>query len=109
MIVLLVAMMAALVEPHMIMATPKPYGNPDNSPLTSSNYPCKLTGDPATFYKTDGLIDQNTMVAGENSTLSFSVSAAPKPTVPLPSLETVTQPAPLRARTPCLFEKEIYS
>ncbi|KAK7705864.1 hypothetical protein SLS64_007812 [Diaporthe eres] len=75
MIALLVAMMAARVEPHMIMATPKPYGNPDNSPLTSSNYPCKVTSDPATFYKTDGIIDQNSMVAGENQTLSFTPSA----------------------------------
>lgn len=78
MIALLVAMMAARVEPHMIMATPKPYGNPDNSPLTSSNYPCKVTSDPATFYKTDGIIDQNSMVAGENQTLSFTVSNAPE-------------------------------
>lgn len=78
MIALLVAMMAARVEPHMIMATPKPYGNPDNSPLTSSNYPCKVTSDPATFYKTDGIIDQNSMVAGENQTLSFTVSNPPK-------------------------------
>lgn len=109
MIVLLVAMMAALVEPHMIMATPKPYGNPDNSPLTSSNYPCKVTGDPATFYRTDGLLDQNTMVAGENSTLSFSVSNAPNLSVPLPSLEAATHHAPLRSRTPCLFEKEMCS
>lgn len=78
MIALVVAMMAVLVEPHMIMATPKPYGNPDNSPLTSANYPCKVTSDPATFYKTDGIIDQNTMVAGENQTLSFTVSIALK-------------------------------
>lgn len=76
MVALVVAMMAVLVEPHMIMATPKPYGNPDNSPLTSANYPCKVTSDPATFYKTAGIIDQNTMVAGENQTLSFTVSTA---------------------------------
>ncbi|KAJ0109730.1 hypothetical protein J7T55_004279 [Diaporthe amygdali] len=75
MIVLVVAFMAVLVEPHMIMATPKPYGSPDNSPLTSSNYPCKVTSDPATFYKTDGIIDQNSMVAGESQTLSFTGSA----------------------------------
>ena len=78
MIALLVATMAGLVEPHMIMATPKPYGDPDNSPLTSANYPCKVTSDPATFYKTDGIIDQNSMVAGETQTLSFSVSDAPE-------------------------------
>jgi hypothetical protein len=82
-----IAMMAVLVEPHMIMATPKPYGNPDNSPLTSNNYPCKVTSDPATFYKTDGIIDQNSMVAGEKQSLSFSVSGAPKPK---------TNPAPRR-------------
>ncbi|KAG8169491.1 hypothetical protein KVR01_000236 [Diaporthe batatas] len=75
MVTLVVAMMAVLVEPHMIMATPKPYGNPDNSPLTSNNYPCKVTSDPATFYKTDGIIDQNSMVAGEKQSLSFSGSA----------------------------------
>lgn len=74
MIALLLAMMAPLVEPHMIMATPKPYGSPDNSPLTSTNYPCKVTSDAATFYKTDGIIDKNSMVAGESQTLSFTVS-----------------------------------
>ncbi|KAI3393384.1 hypothetical protein diail_4313 [Diaporthe ilicicola] len=67
--------MAVLVEPHMIMATPKPYGDPDNSPLTGTNYPCKVTSDPATFYKTDGIIDKNSMVAGESQTLSFTGSA----------------------------------
>ncbi|KAI1439546.1 hypothetical protein F5Y02DRAFT_423883 [Annulohypoxylon stygium] len=63
------------VEAHMIMANPKPFGGPDldNSPLTSSNFPCKLKGDPATFYKTDGL--DNTMAAGETQTLSFKGSA----------------------------------
>lgn len=75
MVAFVVAMMGVLVEPHMIMATPKPYGNPDNSPLTSNNYPCKVTSDPATFYKTDGIIDQNSMVAGEKQSLSFSGSA----------------------------------
>lgn len=81
MVALVVATMAVLVEPHMIMATPKPYGNPDNSPLTSNNYPCKVTSDPATFYKTDGIIDQNSMVAGEKQSLSFSVSNSPKTAV----------------------------
>ncbi|KAI1096621.1 hypothetical protein F5B19DRAFT_153226 [Rostrohypoxylon terebratum] len=63
------------VEAHMIMANPKPFGGPDldNSPLTSSNFPCKLKGDPATFYKTDGL--DNTMAVGETQTLSFKGSA----------------------------------
>lgn len=58
---------------HMIMANPKPYGSPDNSPLTASNYPCKLSGDPATFYSTDGL--SNTATAGESVKMSFSGSA----------------------------------
>ncbi|KAI2623917.1 hypothetical protein GGS26DRAFT_600288 [Hypomontagnella submonticulosa] len=63
------------VSGHMIMQSPKPFGGPDldNSPLTSSNYPCKLKGDPATFYKSDGL--DNTMVVGESQTLSFKGSA----------------------------------
>lgn len=60
---------------HMIMQNPKPFGGPDldNSPLTSSNYPCKLKGDPATFYNTQGL--DNTMAVGETQTLSFKGSA----------------------------------
>lgn len=30
---------------HMVMATPPPYGSPDNSPLVAdgSNFPCKAT------------------------------------------------------------------
>lgn len=103
MIVLLVATMAALVEPHMIMATPKPYGNPDNSPLTSSNYPCKVTSDPATFYKTDGIIDQNSMVAGENQTLSFTVSNFPRQTPFLPPLEAALQHDPSASLPSCPF------
>ncbi|KAI1378395.1 lytic polysaccharide monooxygenase [Hypoxylon crocopeplum] len=65
----------SLSNGHMIMQTPKPFGGPDldNSPLTSGNYPCKLKGDPATFYKTDGL--DNTMAIGESQTLSFKGSA----------------------------------
>lgn len=58
---------------HMIMANPKPYGSPDNSPLTASNYPCKLSGDPATFYSTDGL--SNTATAGDSVKMSFTGSA----------------------------------
>lgn len=107
MIALLVATMAALVEPHMIMATPKPYGNPDNSPLTSSNYPCKVTSDPASFYKTAGIIDQNTMVAGENQTLSFSVSNALKSTLLLPSLRAAFQRVSLQSLRSCPFETRV--
>ncbi|KAI4858877.1 hypothetical protein F4820DRAFT_462930 [Hypoxylon rubiginosum] len=65
---------ATLAHGHMIMQSPKPFGGPDldNSPLTSSNYPCKLKGDPATFYKDDL---GNTMAIGETQTLSFKGSA----------------------------------
>ncbi|KAI2468601.1 lytic polysaccharide monooxygenase [Annulohypoxylon bovei var. microspora] len=63
------------VNGHMIMQNPKPFGGPDldNSPLTSSNFPCKLKGDPATFYKADGI--DNTVAVGETQTLSFKGSA----------------------------------
>ncbi|OTA61833.1 lytic polysaccharide monooxygenase [Hypoxylon sp. EC38] len=69
------ATFVAVSNGHMIMATPKPFGGPDldNSPLTSSNYPCKLKGDPATFYNPAGL--DNTMAIGESQTLSFKGSA----------------------------------
>ncbi|KAI1777986.1 hypothetical protein F4818DRAFT_439305 [Hypoxylon cercidicola] len=65
---------ATVANGHMIMQSPKPFGGPDldNSPLTSSNYPCKLKGDPATFYKDDL---GNTMAVGETQTLSFKGSA----------------------------------
>lgn len=37
------ASLASLVSAHMLMNNPKPYGNPDNSPLLAdgSNFPCK--------------------------------------------------------------------
>ncbi|PVH93946.1 lytic polysaccharide monooxygenase, partial [Periconia macrospinosa] len=66
------AFAASAANAHMIMAQPKPFGNPDNSPLSpaGSNYPCKLTG-PA-----GGLdFSQNQFKIGENQTLSFSGSA----------------------------------
>jgi hypothetical protein len=58
---------------HMILKTPAPFGSPDNSPLSSdgSNYPCKLTGDAATFYTGTS----TSMAVGENQTLSFTGSA----------------------------------
>ncbi|ROW01231.1 hypothetical protein VMCG_05913 [Cytospora schulzeri] len=76
-VALLSALMMGTAQSHMIMKTPMPYGQLDNSPLSSSgsNYPCKVTSDPATFYSTDGIISQNTMVAGESQTLSFEGSA----------------------------------
>lgn len=40
-----VALFAATAQGHMVMATPPPYGSPDNSPLIAdgSNFPCKAT------------------------------------------------------------------
>ncbi|KAI1465242.1 uncharacterized protein F4812DRAFT_466693 [Daldinia caldariorum] len=69
------AQLLAVSSGHMIMQTPKPFGGPDldNSPLTSGNFPCKLKGDPATFYSTSGL--DNTMAVGETQSLSFKGSA----------------------------------
>lgn len=63
------------VQGHMIMANPVPYGYQtiDNSPLTGSNYPCKVTSDPATFYSLDGI--DNTYAAGSSQSLSFKGSA----------------------------------
>ena len=39
------ALLASTAQGHMIMATPPPYGSPDNSPLNAdgSNFPCKAT------------------------------------------------------------------
>jgi hypothetical protein len=64
--------MAPSITAHMIMAEPKPFGAPNNSPLdpSGSDYPCKMgassssTGGPTTEFK-----------VGENSTLSFTGSA----------------------------------
>ncbi|KAI0600928.1 hypothetical protein F4775DRAFT_544121 [Biscogniauxia sp. FL1348] len=69
----LTALLSA-VSGHMIMQSPTPYSaqNLDNSPLTGSNYPCKVTGDPATFYSRDSV---TTMAVGETQTLSFKGSA----------------------------------
>lgn len=39
------ALFTTTAQGHMVMATPPPYGSPDNSPLTAdgSNFPCKAT------------------------------------------------------------------
>jgi hypothetical protein len=68
------ALYASGVSGHMIMKTPKPFGTPDNSPLSSSgsNFPCKLTGDPKTFYDRT---DATSIAVGGQSTLSFTGSA----------------------------------
>ena len=69
------AVFFATANGHMIMKSPKPFGGSslDNSPLTSANYPCEVTGDKAAFYSTEGL--DNTMAIGEKQTLSFTGSA----------------------------------
>lgn len=73
--IFLAALFAVQARAHMIMANPVPYSHEtiDNSPLTSSNYPCKVTSDPATFYSQDGI--DNTYAAGSVQTLSFKGSA----------------------------------
>lgn len=67
---------ASQAAAHMIMATPVPFGTPDNSPLSSSgsNFPCKLSGSPETFYSRSSATN-NTMAVGETQTLSFTGSA----------------------------------
>ncbi|ROV89862.1 hypothetical protein VMCG_09503 [Cytospora schulzeri] len=65
--------LSSMCSAHMILANPKPYGNPNNSPLTSSNYPCQVSGDAATFFSTDGL--SNTATAGDTVKMSFTGSA----------------------------------
>lgn len=72
---LLSACIFGRAQGHMILANPVPYSHAtiDNSPLTSSNYPCKLTGDASTFYATTGI--DNTYAAGSTQTLSFKGSA----------------------------------
>ncbi|KAF1964923.1 hypothetical protein BU23DRAFT_546852 [Bimuria novae-zelandiae CBS 107.79] len=63
--------MAPSVRSHMIMATPKPFGSPNNSPLdpSGSDYPCKITGGAAG----DGPV--NEWAVGSSQQLSFSGSA----------------------------------
>lgn len=71
----ILSLLAVQARAHMIMANPTPYGYQtiDNSPLTSSNYPCKVTSDPTTFYSQSGI--DNTYAAGSVQTLSFKGSA----------------------------------
>ncbi|KAK7193570.1 hypothetical protein DPSP01_000124 [Paraphaeosphaeria sporulosa] len=63
--------MAPAVQSHMIMASPKPFGSPDNSPLdpSGSNYPCKMTS------ATAGAGPMNDFAVGSKQQLSFSGSA----------------------------------
>jgi hypothetical protein len=64
--------MAPSVSAHMIMAEPKPFGSPNNSPLdpSGSDYPCKMG---ASGSSAGG--PMNEFKVGQNSTLSFSGSA----------------------------------
>ncbi|KAK8075954.1 hypothetical protein PG994_003226 [Apiospora phragmitis] len=59
----LAATLAATASGHMIMKTPASDG---------SNFPCKVTGDPATFYAKG---ETTKVKAGEKQTLSFTGSA----------------------------------
>ena len=63
--------MAPAVQSHMIMATPKPFGSPNNSPLdpSGSDYPCHMT----TVDTSTG--PSNDWAVGSTQTLSFSGSA----------------------------------
>ena len=65
-----------LTHGHMIMKTPPPFGNPDNSPLSPNNFPCKFNptagASAAQFYAFD---KPNEMMIGEPQTLSFTGSA----------------------------------
>jgi hypothetical protein len=66
----LTALMATTSMAHMVMKTPKPWGNPNNSPLAAdgSDFPCKaIPADRSTV--------QNIMAIGEPQTLSFTGSA----------------------------------
>ncbi|KAK8109262.1 hypothetical protein PG984_015063 [Apiospora sp. TS-2023a] len=70
----LAATLAATASGHIIMKSPAPIGNPDNSPLSSdgSNFPCKVTGDPATFYAKG---EVTKVQAGAKQSLTFTGSA----------------------------------
>lgn len=59
---------AYAVDAHMIMASPVPFGKPDNGPITQAQWPCK---------KNLGytVTTMNAMSVGKEQTLSFSGSA----------------------------------
>lgn len=60
----------SMISAHMVMKTPKPFGNPNNSPLEASgaDFPCK--GGPY-----DRSSVSNVMAVGSSQTLSFTGSA----------------------------------
>ena len=63
--------MAPSVQSHMIMASPKPFGSPNNSPLdpSGSDYPCHMT----TIDTSTG--PSNDWAVGSTQQLAFSGSA----------------------------------
>lgn len=72
----LAALLFTSVNGHMIMKTPSPMGNPNNSPLLAdgSDFPCKFSassGSADAFYTGE----TNTMAIGDPQTLSFTGSA----------------------------------
>ncbi|KAI0539279.1 hypothetical protein GGR58DRAFT_243989 [Xylaria digitata] len=70
---------AAVANGHITMKKPVPFGSVGSnkvltsSPLTSANYPCQVSSNPATFYSKDGI--DNNMEKGVNQTISFDGSA----------------------------------
>ncbi|KAM0561793.1 hypothetical protein ACHAPJ_002964 [Fusarium lateritium] len=65
-----IASLASMASAHMLMANPKPYGTPDNSPLKAdgSNFPCKgITN--------DGASGGNVYKQGSTQQLSFTGQA----------------------------------
>lgn len=64
--------LAASASAHMILNYPKPYGNPNNSPLdnSGSDFPCKATGPESYTAST-----MNEWNAGETKQVSFTGSA----------------------------------
>ncbi|KAJ4296784.1 hypothetical protein N0V90_006832 [Kalmusia sp. IMI 367209] len=63
--------MAPSAHSHMIMASPEPFGSPNNSPLdpSGSDYPCKMTS------ATAGEGPMNDFKVGSSQQLSFTGSA----------------------------------
>lgn len=64
--------LAASASAHMVMEFPKPYGNPNNSPLENSgaDFPCKATG-PESYVITE----MNVWNAGETQNVRFKGGA----------------------------------
>jgi hypothetical protein len=64
------ASLASLASAHMIMANPKPYGNPSNAPLQEdgSDFPCKGAVN-------DGAFSTNVFKQGSSPELSFTGQA----------------------------------